>query len=465
MFYNSKNAYEIFNSEKEREMLDFCEEYKDFLSNVKTEREAVRYTVETARAFGFENIEKKSRLKKGDKVYCVNKKRSVIFAVIGDEPVESGISVIAAHIDAPRIDIKQNPLYEADNAALFKTHYYGGIKKYQWTAMPLELRGVVFNSKGDRIDVKIKDPVFTITDLLPHLAQEQMTKKMSEAVKGEDLNLLVGSKPVSEDKGKCKKTDECEKDKIKANIKRIILEEYSIAEEDFVSAELCLVPAFGASDVGFDRSMVGGYGQDDRVCSFTAFKALLAAESFKRTAVVILADKEEVGSMGNTGMQSSFFENFVAKLCYLTLGIESGISLRNTLENSVCLSADVGAAVDPTYKSVSEPLNSAKIGGGVLVTKYTGSRGKGGTSDASAEMVSRIRSMLNSNEIPWQTGELGKVDQGGGGTVAQFIANLGLEVIDCGVPLLSMHSPFEVASKLDIFAAFLTYKAFLSLSV
>lgn len=465
MFYNSKNAYELFNSKKEQEMLGFCEEYKNFLSSVKTEREAVLYTVQTARALGFENIEKKNRLRKGDKVYCVNKNRSVVFAVIGDEPVESGISVIAAHIDAPRIDIKQNPLYEADNAALFKTHYYGGIKKYQWTAIPLELRGVVFNSKGEKTDVRICDPLFTITDLLPHLAQDQMTKKLSEAVKGEDLNLLVGSKPLASSENKLSQGKEDEKDKIKANIKRLILEEYSIAEEDFVSAELCLVPAFSASDVGFDRSMVGAYGQDDRVCSFTAFKALLASESFRKTAVVVLADKEEVGSMGNTGMQSSFFENFVAKLSYLTLGIESGISLRNTLENSVCLSADVGAAVDPTYKSVSEPLNSAKLNGGVLVTKYTGSRGKGGTSDASAEMVSRIRCMLNRNKIPWQTGELGKVDQGGGGTVAQFIANLGLEVVDCGVPLLSMHSPFEVAAKLDIFAAFLAYKAFLSESV
>lgn len=464
MFYNKKNAYELLGEEKEKQMLDFCEEYKEFLSNVKTERESVIYTVESAKAFGFEDIAKKKRLQKGDKVYSVNKNRSVIFAVIGDDPVESGINVVAAHIDTPRIDLKQNPLYEAENLALFKTHYYGGIKKYQWTAIPLEIRGVVFDRLGKKIDIKINDPVFTITDLLPHLAQEQMGKKVSEAVKGEDLNLLVGSKPIiiNEDNSK---NEEKEKDKIKANIKKLILDQYGICEEDFVSAELCLVPAFDACDVGFDRSMIGAYGQDDRVCSFTAFKALLSGENFKKTAVVVLADKEEIGSMGNTGMQSRFFENFVAKLCYLTLGIESGISVRNTLENSVCLSADVGAAIDPTYKSVSDPLNSAKFNGGILVTKYTGSRGKGGTSDASAEMVSRLRNMLNKHGIPWQTGELGRVDQGGGGTVAQFIANLGLEVIDCGVPLLSMHSPFEVSAKLDVFAAFLTYKIFLSEAV
>ncbi len=375
--------------------------------------------------------------------------------MIGDD-TSKGLNIVAAHIDAPRIDLKQNPLYEDLELAFFKTHYYGGIKKYQWTTVPLALHGVVVKGDGSKTEIIIgeddSDPVFCITDLLPHLAQEQMNKVMKDAISGEALNILIGSKPNSD-----------EKDKVKGELLRLICEKYDIIEEDFISAELEIVPSAKARDVGFDRSLIGAYGQDDRVCGYTALAGILEVESPSKTAICILADKEEVGSMGNTGMRSRFFEDTVAKIISMQHSSYNDLLVREAFASSLCLSADVGAAVDPNYKEVSELANAPRINYGVMMTKYTGSRGKSGSNDASAEFVGIVRKMLNDNNIVWQIGELGKVDVGGGGTVAQYIANLNIETIDCGVPLLSMHSPFEIAGKIDIYMAYRAYKAFYSI--
>ncbi len=444
------NSWEKLENNK---VMDFCDGYIDYLNLSKTERLAVENSVRLAEEAGFVPFESKSSLKCGDRVYYINRGKNVVLAVIGSNPIEDGTSIVAAHIDSPRLDLKPNPLYEDSNMALFKTHYYGGIKKYQWTAIPLSLIGVVVKADGSVINVNIGenegDPVFTVTDLLPHLAQEQMVKKLSEAFTGEDLNILIGSKPSSR-----------EKDKYKENIANILKEKYNIDEEDFASAELELVPGFKAVSVGLDRSMVGSYGQDDRVCGYTALKAILETASPARTSICFLADKEEIGSMGNTGMQSRFFENFLAEMIYKIKGEYNDLYLRRCLSSSICLSSDVAAAMDPNYKSVSEPMNCAYMGHGIAICKYTGARGKSSTSDASAEYVGLIRKILTENNVDWQICELGRVDLGGGGTVAQYIANLDVDTIDMGVGLLSMHSPFEIASKADIYSAFLAYKAF-----
>lgn len=435
------------------DVFEFCDEYIKYLNNSKTERLCVNYTRRLAEAAGFKELDSVKNLKPGAKVYKINRNKNIVLAVIGKEKIENGFNLVAAHIDSPRLDLKQIPLYEDSNLAMLKTHYYGGIKKYQWTAIPLSLIGVAVLEDGTVIDINIgeaeSDPVFTITDLLPHLATDQMGKKLSVGIEGEELNVLAGSMPA-----------DCEKDKYKQTVLDILKEKYQIEEEDLVSAELEIVPNFNARSLGMDRSMVAAYGQDDRVCAFTAFKAIAEIDSCDKTAICFLADKEEIGSMGNTGMQSRFFENFAAHLIQKQNGSYNELMLKDSLTNSMCLSSDVTCAMDPTFKNVSEPLNSAYLGEGVAFSKYTGARGKSGTSDASAEFVAKIRKILNDANVAWQMTELGKVDQGGGGTVAQFIANLNVDTIDCGVPLLSMHAPYEVSSKADVYMAYKAYKAF-----
>lgn len=440
---------------KKDDVMAFCDDYIIYLNKSKTERLAVKNAEILAKEAGFKPFEELKSLKPGDKVYSINRNKNIILSVIGRDDLEKGTSIIAAHIDSPRLDLKPNPLYEDSNMTLFKTHYYGGIKKYQWTAIPLSLIGVVCKTDGTTLEVNIGenegDPVFTVSDLLPHLAQEQMVKKMNEAFTGEDLNILIGSIP-----------QDCEKDKYKQTISCILKDKYNIAEEDFLSAELEAVPQFKASSVGLDNSMVGSYGQDDRVCGYTALKAILETEIPQKTAICFLADKEEIGSMGNTGMKSRFFENFLAEAILKAKGEYNDLYLRRCLTNSKCLSSDVAAAVDPNYKSVSEAMNSCYMGQGISICKYTGSRGKAATSDANAEFVALIRKIFDDNDVDYQLCELGRVDLGGGGTVAQYIANLNVDTIDVGVGLLSMHSPFEVSSKADVYSAYKGYKAFYS---
>lgn len=446
-----KNAWK--NIEDKKLVLAFSDGYINFLNIGKTERMCVNFVKGLAEEQGFKNIDAVSALKAGDKVYKINRGKNIILARIGSEDIIGGTNIIAAHIDSPRLDLKQNPLYEDSSLALFKTHYYGGLKKYQWTAIPLSLIGVVIDADGNTVNVNIGDdegdPVLTITDLLPHLASDQMSKKMTEAFTGEDLNVLVGSMPHDD-----------EEKSVKDYILDILKDKYNITEEDFISAELEIVPAFKACSVGLDSSMVGGYGQDDRVCAYTAMKAIFDCADTTRTAVCYLADKEEIGSIGNTGMKSKFFENFIAEIIEKVKGNYNDMYLRRALTASMCLSADVGVALDPNYKSVSEEKNSAYLGGGLTMCKYTGARGKYSTSDANAEFVGKVRKIFNDAGIAWQTGELGKVDQGGGGTVAQYIANLDVDTIDVGVAILSTHAPFEIASKADVYTAYLGYKAF-----
>lgn len=447
--YEPKNAWE--HSEDEiRKAFDLSEVYKEYLDKGKTEREFSTIVEKELLKNGYENLDglfkSGKKLKKGAKVYYINKHKAVAFAVLGDKPVVDGINMVGAHIDSPRLDIKQNPLYEDSGLVLLKTHYYGGIKKYQWVAIPYSLHGVVVKGDGTRIEICIgedeNDPVFTITDLLPHLAQDQMQKKATEVVTGEGLNLLMGSRPYNDKKVK---------DKIKLNILKLLNEKYGMVEEDFLSAELEVVPAFKAKDVGLDRSMIGAYGQDDRVCAFTCVKAMLEAKPADKTALCILTDKEEIGSVGNTGAQSNFLKSFISKLIYLSGDNYSDILLNQCLENSRMLSADVNPGVDPTYQEVYDKKNASYMGNGVVVQKYTGSRGKYDASDANAEYMGQIRKLFNEKGIIWHTAELGKVDQGGGGTIAQYVANLGVDVLDCGVPILSMHAPVEITSKIDIY--------------
>ncbi len=427
----------------------FCEPYKAFLDAAKTEREAVAYTVKAAEKAGFVPFDCKGKYKPGDKVYYVNRGKAVILAVFGKKKCVKGVRIAAAHIDSPRLDLKPNPLYEQNDMAFFKTHYYGGIKKYQWTAIPLALHGKVVKRDGETVTVNLGedagDPQFCVTDLLPHLAREQMTKTMQKGITGENLNILVGSRPFGGDEGS---------DAVKLNVMAALNKKYGMVEQDFLSAELELVPAFRATDLGFDRSMIGAYGHDDRVCAYTALQAVLDTEAPEHTAITVLTDKEETGSDGNTGLQSAYLADFVADLARM-----EGAEARDVFRRSSCLSADVNAAYDPTYSSVYDPNNSAYINNGVVVTKYTGAGGKGDTSDASAEFMAQVRSLMNGNNIVWQTGELGKVDEGGGGTVAKYIANLDVDVVDVGVPVLSMHAPFEVVSKLDVY---MTYRSFLA---
>ena len=431
----------------------FADEYMYFLNVGKTEREVAENTVDILNKNGFRNIEEMEHLSAGDKVYYVNREKSIYIAVIGTEKLEKGLNIIGAHIDSPRIDLKPNPLYEDGGFALFKTHYYGGIKKYQWTAIPLALHGVIVKTNGEKIKINIgeneEDPIFTITDLLPHLAQDQMEKKLRDGIAGEDLNLLIGSIPYDEE------TSEA----VKLNILKILNEKYGIKEADFLSSELEIVPAFKARTLGFDKSMVAAYGQDDRVCAYASLRAILNVHEPKTTAVCILSDKEEIGSMGNTGMESEVFDNFIAELLNKT-GENRPNLLGKVFCNSKMLSADVDAGYDPTYASASERNNAAFLGRGIGLNKYTGARGKSGASDANAEYVAEVRRIFEENGIAYQLSELGKVDLGGGGTIAYILANKGIDVIDCGVPVLSMHAPYEVTSKFDIYSAYKGYSAF-----
>lgn len=428
----------------------FCEGYKKFVTNAKTEREAAAEAVKEAEKNGFEEYVHGKKYKPGDKFYYLNRKKAIILCVMGKKPLSEGVRIAVAHIDSPRLDLKQNPLYESDELALFKTHYYGGIKKYQWPTIPLSLHGVIVRADGAEITVNIGedegDPVFCITDLLPHLAQEQMKRSAPAIVKGEELNILIGSRPFREDDLS---------DKVKLNIMKILNDKYGIIEDDFISAELEAVPCFNARDIGFDRSMIGSYGQDDRVCSYPALEAVLKVKNPEKTIMTVLTDKEETGSDGNTGLNSSYLPYFIS-----TLAKTHGFDEIQVISNSECLSADVNAAFDPTFPDVTESRNAAHLNYGVCVTKFTGSRGKSGTSDASAEFVGRIRRLFDKEGVIWQTGELGKVDAGGGGTVAQFVANLNIDVIDVGVPVLSMHAPFEVTAKNDIYNCYRAFVVF-----
>lgn len=422
----------------------YCEGYKAFLDAAKTEREAVREAVKMAESKGFVPFESGKRYEKGAKVYFNNRGKTIALAVIGEEAVEKGVNITAAHVDSPRLDLKPNPLYEDSDLALFKTHYYGGIKKYQWTVTPLAIHGVFALRNGEVIEVSIgekeNEPKFVIGDLLPHLATEQSKRTLNEGIKGEELNVLVGSHPFKSDEGS---------ELVKLNILKLLNEKYGIVEGDFLSAELEMVPAFKACDIGFDRALIGGYGQDDRVCAYPALTAILEVENPKKTAIGILADKEETGSAGNTGLESDFLRFVIGDLAKMQGG-DATVALRN----SKCLSADVNAALDPTFPEVMERKNASMVNYGVVVTKYTGARGKSGTSDASAEYVAEVLALLDKADIIWQTGELGKVDAGGGGTVAQYIANMGVDVIDLGVPVLSMHAPFETTAKLDVYMCY-----------
>lgn len=428
---------------------DFCDGYMNFLSKGKTERLCVKEAVELAKKAGFTEFSVDKKYSAGDKVYVNNHEKSLVFAVIGTEPVENGTRITAAHIDSPRLDLKPNPLYEDSELALFKTHYYGGIKKYQWTTVPLALHGVFCKKDGTAVEVSIgedpDEPVFVVTDLLPHLAQDQYKRSAGELIRGEELNVLIGSKPFKDDEGS---------ELVKLNILNILFEKYGITEEDFLSAELECVPAGKARDIGFDRSMIGAYGHDDRVCAYPCLMAVINVKAPKYTAISILADKEEIGSDGNTGMNSRLLEFFIEDLA-----LTQGGNGHRALRNSKCLSADVNAAFDPTFPDVMERKNAAFLNYGAVITKYTGSRGKGGTSDASAELMAWVRKILDEQGVVWQTGELGKVDLGGGGTVAKYIANLGVDTVDLGVPVLSMHAPFEVVSKFDVYMTYLAVKA------
>lgn len=436
--------------EEKNHIFKLSDDYICFLNKCKTEREASSYIVDKLLETGFVDINAVDNLSAGDKVYMNNRGKSVYAAVIGENSIANGINIIGSHIDSPRLDLKPNPLYEDAKLALFKTHYYGGIKKYQWTTIPLSIHGVAVKPSGEKINIVIgendDDPIFTITDILPHLAQEQYEKKIGKAIEGEDLNILIGSIPNSDDS-------------VKENIMKIINEKYGIDEIDFYSSELEVVPAFKARTLGFDKSMVAAYGQDDRVCSYTNLMALLNAKESKKTIVSIFSDKEEIGSVGNTGMESEMFDLFINEILN-KLNINKPGLINKVYSNSKMLSADVGAGVDPNFQSVSEKNNASFIGYGVELNKYTGSRGKSGASDASAEFVAKVRNIFEKNNVKYQVSELGKVDIGGGGTIAYILANKGMDVIDCGVPVISMHSPYEVTSKYDIYSAYKGYKAF-----
>lgn len=452
LFYEKKHAIFSMSDSQVEECDSFCEKYKEFLNNAKTEREAVSTAKHLLEEKGFRQYDTGEKLDPGDRIYRINRGKAVLAAVIGTEPIEKGVRLCAAHIDSPRLDLKQNPVYEDNNIALFKTHYYGGIKKYQWTAMPLSLHGVIIREDGEEIKVCIgedeNDPVFCITDLLPHLANDQMKRSLAQGIKGEELNIVIGSRPFRDDK---------ESEAVKLNILNILYEKYGVKESDFISAELEAVPAFKSRDIGFDRSMIGSYGHDDRVCAYTALAAALECEKPKHTVVLVLTDKEETGSDGNTGLCSSYLRYFIEDLAE-----SSGSDARTVLSASQCLSADVNAAFDPTFPEVTEKNNCAYINRGVVVTKFTGARGKSGTSDASAEFVGKVRRLLDSENVIWQTGELGKVDMGGGGTVAAYIANMNVDTIDVGVPVLSMHAPFEVVAKTDVYMAYKAFSVFMA---
>ena len=456
-----RNAWKTYTQEQLKELDQINDRYKICLDEGKTERECIRLTVKELEKQGYRNLNDiKGSLKTGDKVYAVCMGKSIAMFRIGKEPLENGMNILGAHIDSPRIDVKQNPLYENEELAYLDTHYYGGIKKYQWVTLPLALHGVIVKTDGTVQEVSIgekeEDPVFVVTDLLIHLAGKQMEKKASAVIDGEKLDLLIGSRPLEKEE----RLDESEKEAVKANVMRILTDYYDMEEEDFLSAELEIVPAGKARDCGIDRSMILAYGQDDRVCAFTSLCAMLDVKEAVRTSCCILVDKEEIGSVGATGMHSRFFENVVAELVALTEG-ESELKVRRALQNSRMLSSDVSAAYDPMYAEAFEKRSAAFFGKGLVFNKFTGARGKSGSNDANAEYLAEIRRAMNTEDISYQFAELGKVDIGGGGTIAYIMANYGMEVIDSGVAVLSMHAPWEVTSKADVYEAYRGYKSFL----
>ena len=444
-----------WNSETEKEnIFDYASGYINYMNKAKTEREIIKESKKIAESNGFKDISTFEKLNPGDKVYHINREKSMYLAIIGKESIENGLNIVGAHADSPRLDLKPNPLYEDSGFAYFKTHYYGGIKKYQWTTIPLSIHGVIVKTNGEKIEINIgeneNDPIFTITDLLPHLAQDQMEKKLKNGIDGENLNLLIGSIPYEEDVPEA----------VKLNILNILNKKYGITEADFLSSELELVPAMKCRTMGFDESLVAGYGQDDKVCVYTELTALVDLKEIPtRTAVCIISDKEEIGSMGNTGMESHVFDTFISEILN-KLGVNKPNLLDKVFCNSKMLSADVDAGFDPLYASVSDKINAAHLGRGIGLNKYTGARGKSGASDANAEFVAEVRKVFEENDIRYQISELGKVDVGGGGTIAYILANKGVDVIDCGIGVLSMHSPYEVTSKFDIYEVYRGYKAF-----
>ncbi len=452
LFWNPKHVADLKPDIKE-EAFEFCEAYKYFLNNGKTERECVNFAIYKLKNAKYQKFDPEKKYKPGDKVYQVNRGKAIIAATIGTESVDKGIRMSIAHVDSPRLDLKPNPMYEDTDLSFFKTHYYGGIRKYQWATIPLAIHGVICRSDGEMIHINIgerkEDPVFCVTDLLPHLSSEQDKRTLREGIKGEELNLLIGSLPFD---------DEEIKERVKLQTLKILHEEYGITEKDFICGELEIVPAHKARDVGFDRSMLGAYGQDDRVCAYPALMAEIGVKNPKYTTMCVLTDKEEIGSTGNTGLESDYTMHFMQYLAEM-----QGVNDKTMLRNSKCLSADVNAAFDPTFPTPFDKRNSSIMNKGCTLAKYTGSGGKYDTSDADATFIGEITRMMDKHKIAWQSGELGAVDQGGGGTVAMFVARHNIDVVDLGVPVLSMHSPFEIVSKMDVYHTFLAFKAFVDL--
>ena len=451
----AKNAWNKYKDNQYKDVMDFNEGYKTFLSSSKTERACVKESVELAQKAGFQDIQDLQGLKAGDKFYVINKDKNLALFIMGEKPLTDGMRILGAHIDSPRLDLKQNPLYESDGFALLDTHYYGGVKKYQWVTIPLSLYGVVIKKDGTKVDVVIgeddNDPVVGITDLLIHLSADQMQKTAAKVIEGENLDVTLGSIPLKD----------TEKDAVKANVLRLLKEKYDIEEEDFLSAEIEVVPSGKARDYGLDRSMVMGYGHDDRVCAYTSLKAILDIQEIPQyTSCCILVDKEEIGSVGATGAQSLFFENTIAQILHLC-GDDTFLSVRKALAHSMMLSSDVSAGFDPLYKEVNDPKNAAYLGNGIVFNKYTGARGKSGSNDANPEYFAKIRNVMDQNGIHFQTAELGKVDQGGGGTIAYILGNYDMNVIDAGIAVLNMHAPHEIVSKVDVYEAYLAYTQFL----
>ena len=436
--------------EQVEEAAAFCEGYKAFLDEGKTERECVKKAVELLKAAGYAEFDTQDSYQPGDKVYYVNRNKAIIATTFGEKSVKEGIRMNGAHIDSPRLDLKPSPVYEKDDMALFKTHYYGGIRKYQWATIPLAMHGVIIKKNGEMVELNLGekpgDPVFCITDLLPHLSAEQNERKLKDGIKGEELNIVIGSIPY---------TDDEVKEPVKLMALKLMNEQFGITEKDFLRAEVEFVPAHKASDVGFDRSMVGAYGQDDRICAYTALMAEIDTKNPTYTTMTILTDKEEIGSEGNTGLNSNYVGDYITYLAEL-----EGVNPKEVFRNTICLSSDVNAAYDPTFASVYDPLNSSYVNKGCVLTKYTGARGKSGSNDASAELMAKVIGIMEKEGVYWQIGELGAVDVGGGGTIAKFVASMNIDVVDLGVPILSMHAPFELASKLDVLNTYRAFKAF-----
>lgn len=465
LLYKKNYIWEKLNNDERNYVFKLGDDYRKFMDVSKTERLSVKEIIRRAEQKGFVCLEDVKEIKPGTKIYYKNKEKNAVLMVIGQDAIENGMNIVGSHVDSPRIDLKQNPLYEKHGMSLLKTHYYGGIRKYQWVTIPLAMYGTVVKANGEVIEVNIgdndDDPVFYITDLLPHLAKDQNDKKLSEAIEGEGLNVIIGSLPsLNETDENEYKNDKSDK-KFKLNVLKILNEKYGMIEEDFQTAELEIVPAGKSRDVGIDRGMIMAYGHDDRICAYTSLQAILELENPKKTAAALFVDKEEIGSVGNTGMQSAFFNNMVAELIAMqNKGNYNELLLKRALANSSMLSSDVAAGIDPTYESVTEIQNAPVMGQGVAMVKYTGSRGKSGANDANAEYIGKLRKLFNENDVIWQPSELGKVDQGGGGTIAYIMANYNMDVVDLGVPVLSMHAPFEIISKTDLYMTYKAYKVF-----